>query len=422
MLRFLPAAAIAVSLNGFWIYLAALDLVGAEPRSSVTAVWYALVGASCLGGAWIERETLLARLRQPARPTRWYLAAGAILATWFLLNVLVVSGVNSVTRIFAALLVLWTLPAAILAFSLSPASIKRSIVAFAVLGSAYAVIEWVAFLHHHGKEVRFTPIEALDPITAAQFPGLAALALLAAGTLPGKLDLLRWALLALLVAGVVVPGSRGPIVAIAAAALAVCILLRGRERAIAILVVAAGLALGYAASTQVGSSEYLSDALPGGSQNPALQQRGGHTAVNRVEPISTVNIRREWWSTAIREIPDAPIIGHGVGKFVDETPEAHRMGVAGVETYPHNSPIESMFSLGVLGAIPYAVYLISALAALLILVRRRRRRITTLLAVGLWIFAFVGANISGEIGADALLWAAGALAVGLYADSRAARR
>jgi O-antigen ligase len=138
-------------------------------------------------------------------------------------------------------------------------------------------------------------------------------------------------------------------------------------------------------------------------------------------PISTLHIRREWWTTAIKAIPDDPIVGHGVAMFVDDTPEAHRMGVAGERTYLHNSPLESLYSLGLLGAIPYALFILSALVALVVLVRQGARSIAVVLGVGLWVFAFANANVSGEIGADAVLWASGALAVGLYAETARAR-
>nr|MBA3366290.1 hypothetical protein [Actinomycetota bacterium] len=43
-----------------------------------------------------------------------------------------------------------------------------------------------------------------------------------------------------------------------------------------------------------------------------------------------------------------------------------------------------------------------------------------LFLVSLFLFAFVASNLSGEIGADALLWSSGALAVGLYGAERSA--
>jgi hypothetical protein len=70
----------------------------------------------------------------------------------------------------------------------------------------------------------------------------------------------------------------------------------------------------------------------------------------------------------------------------------------------------------VLGVLPYLIFLGAAIWALLRLAARRPPGVAIALAVGLYAFAFVSANFSGEIGADASLWAAGALAAGLYAE------
>jgi hypothetical protein len=43
-------------------------------------------------------------------------------------------------------------------------------------------------------------------------------------------------------------------------------------------------------------------------------------------------------------------------------------------------------------------------------------------AAALYGFSFAAANVSGEIGADAALWVAGALAVALYADGPVSAR
>ncbi|MHB8468463.1 MAG: O-antigen ligase family protein [Gaiellaceae bacterium] len=398
MRRYLPAWAIAVSLNGFWVYLFGLEIVGVAPHTALTGTWYALIGGACLAGVLVERRTLARRLAVRSRPIRWFVVAAAVLAVWFVLNVLLVSHDYSLARTFAALLILWTLPTALLALSLSRPAIVRAVPAAAALGVAYALVEWGSIAVHHGKHARFSPVAPLDPISAAQFPAVGALALLAVRPPSPRWNAARLAALGVLVAGSVVPGSRGPIIALAAATVAV-VLLRPPQRWLLLAVVAVGVAVGLAASTQIGSSAYLSEIVPGQGR------------------ISTLTIRREWWAAAVHEIPAAPFVGHGVAMFVDNTPEARQMGVAGERTYPHNSPLESLFSLGVVGAIPYLVFLLTGLGALLAVGRREAGATTTLLAAGLWMFAFVGANFSGEIGADAAFWAAAALAVGLYADT-----
>jgi O-antigen ligase len=401
---------LALSLNGFWLYLGALDVSGHSPSTPKTLAWYALVGLACLAGTWANRETLVARLRRTARPTTWFLAAGLALGAWFLLNVVLISHTSSLSRTFAALLVLWSGPSALLALSLPRPAIAQATAAIAVLGLGYAIVEWAVFVNGHSTNERFSPIASLDPISAAQIPALGAVALLAL-PLRGRAALRHLAVL-LLVSGSVLPGSRGPLVALVFGLVAAALLLPRRSWLPLAPAIVVGLVLGFVGASHVGSGAYLSSALPG-NPGPA----GGAAG----PPISTLHIRREWWATAVKAIPDDPLVGHGVAMFVDDTPEAHRMGVAGERTYPHNSPLESLYSLGLVGALPYAVFILSALVALVALVRRRGRTPAIVFGVGLWVFAFANANISGEIGADAVLWAAGALAVGLYADRAEAR-
>jgi O-antigen ligase len=406
----------AVSLNGFWLYLGALDAVGRSPRTATTGAWYALVGLACLACAVWNRDTLVARLRRMARPMTVFVIAALVLGAWFLLNVVLISHTSSLSRTFAALLVLWSAPTAVLGLSLPRQAIAPAAVGIAVLGIGYALVEWAAFVNGHSTNERFSPIARLDPISAAQIPALGAVALLAI-EMHGRRALLRAAVIVVLVAAAVVPGSRGPIVAIVLGLLATLLLIPRRNWLLLAPAIVVGLVLGFIGASHVGSGEYLSSSVTGGFSSGS----GPGVLAGSQGPISTLHIRREWWTTAIKAIPDDPIVGHGVAMFVDNTPEAHRMGVAGERTYPHNSPLESLYSLGLLGAVPYALFVLSALVALIALVRQRARTTAVVLGVGLWVFAFANANVSGEIGADAVLWGAGALAVGLYAETARAR-
>jgi len=94
--------------------------------------------------------------------------------------------------------------------------------------------------------------------------------------------------------------------------------------------------------------------------------------------------------------------------------EAHRMGIAGAHIYPHNTLAEAAFSLGLLGLLPYLALVLTGLCAFIGLVRRQSEHVV--LAAALGGFAFVATNVSGEIGADAVLWTASAALVMLYAD------
>ena len=400
----MPPLALGLSLNGFFLYLAALRVLGRAPHSSITAAWYALLGVLCLVGAWLERDTLRARLARASRPTVVYAIAGVVLAVWFSLNVVLISH-GSLSRTFAGELVLWTLPTALLALSLPSASVRRAAASVAALGGVFALIE-IAVLAHNPHASRFSPIARLDPISAGQIPAFGAVGLLALTPRNRREEIGRALALILLCAATVLPGSRGPVLALCVGLAAAAIVMRFRTWQLLTPAVIAGLALGYGGTKLVGSSAYLTSSVPG---------------VSKAGEISTFHIRREWWASAVKAIPTEPIVGHGVAMLVDDTPEAKQMGVAGERTYPHNSPLESLYSLGVLGAVPYLVLLAAGITALVILVRRRHDA-PLVFAAGLYAFAFASANVSGEIGADAAFWAAGALTVGLYADRITARK
>lgn len=410
----------AVSLNGFWLYLGALDVAGRSPRTATTGAWYAIVGLACLACAWWNRDTLVARLRRMARPMTVFVIAALVLGTWFLLNVVLISHTSSLSRTFAALLVLWSAPTALLGLSLPRQAIASAAAGIAALGFSYAIVEWAGFVNGQSTNQRFSPIARLDPISAAQIPALGAVALLAL-EVHGRRVLVRAAVIVVLVAAAVLPGSRGPIVAIVLGLFAALLLLPRRNWLLLAPAIVAGLVLGFVGASHVGSGEYISSVTGGFSSGPPTSGGGDGITPEQPVPISTLRIRREWWTTVIKAIPEDPIVGHGVAMFVDDTPEAHRMGIAGERTYPHNSPLESLYSLGLLGAIPYALFVLSALVALIALVRQRVHSMAVVLGVGLWVFAFANANVSGEIGADAVLWGAGALAVGLYAETTRAR-
>jgi hypothetical protein len=151
------------------------------------------------------------------------------------------------------------------------------------------------------------------------------------------------------------------------------------------------------------------DGSSGGDTEPAEDVQPEEPA-----PISTINIRRQWLEKAISETPESPLWGHGVAMLVDDTEEAQRMGIAGTLTYPHNSLVESAYSLGLLGFVPFVALLTSAGWALVRLIVRGPPPVFTAAFAA---FAFTASMTSGEIGADAPLWAAAALAIALYADS-----
>ena len=246
-----------------------------------------------------------------------------------MLNTLLLSDGRLAWRL-AALLVLWTLPTAILALSLRPHDLIRLAQGLVGLGLLFVPIEITAAARAGDDVFRFTPIADLDVISAGIVPALAAVAALTLRPSSMSTRLLQFVIVAVLAGATVLPGSRGPVLALVVGAVATALVRRSLLDVAAMASVAFGLACGSAAASHIGSLGYLT------------------TDQGR---ISTLSIRRQWVEDALRDTPDRPIFGHGVGMFEDHTPEARLMGVEGQRTYPHNSLVEAAYSLGALGLV-----------------------------------------------------------------------
>lgn len=410
-----PAWLVAFSLNGFFVYLGALDVLGTEPRTPITATYYTGLAALLAVAVWTKRQTLLERLRRADRTLWVFVAATVLLAGWFVLNVALLAGHSLAWRL-AVLLVIWSLPTALLAASLAPGELRHLVHGIVALAIVFAAIELPVALLQSEESYRFTPVAPVDPISAALVTALGAALLLTlapASRLTLALLLLTFTAL---VASTVLPGSRGPLLALVFATVVIAAARRSPMTLLAIPCLVVGVAAGTQLSQRIGSYSHLSSDLPelvrGRAQEPA--DEGPST---EPPPISTVAIRRQWLAKAIDAVPERPWFGHGVGMLVDDTPEARRMGVYGQRIYPHNTLVEAAFSLGLVGLVLFLVVLGAGARALLWLVRRRRDT-ATILVLALGAFAFVHTNVSGEIGADAVLWTALALSLALYLDGR----
>jgi O-antigen ligase len=396
-----------VSLNGFFLYLALLDALDVRPRTAFTAGYYALLGSALLLTAWYRRDVLLRRAQ--TRLARVFTTAAAALAVWFLASAALLSD-GSLARELGALLVLWSLPTALVVAALERGEVSRFALCLVALALVFVSIEAIALLRTEGEVFRFSPIAHLDPITAALVPAIGAVAALA--IFPARRGWRPTAVVvtAVLVGASIVPGSRGPLIALAGACLAV-LALRGRRYWLgACAALATGVTLGLLVSAHIGAYGYLSAGL-----SPSSPVSSAETRDVPDREISTLAIRRQWLEDALRAIPDEPLLGHGVGMLEDTTPEARLMGVYGQRTYPHNALVEAAYSLGVVGVVAYLTLLGCAAFAVVGILRGRHDR-GRIVVLGLGVFAFVSSNISGEIGADAMLWATAALAVGLHAD------
>ena len=240
--RWWPAWLVAYSLNGFYLYLAALDAFGAAPRTPVTAAYYAVLAAAMAVPAWQRRTLLADRLRTSGGAARGTLVFGAALAGWFLLNTALFSDGRLAWRL-AALLVLWSLPTALLALALRQEELPGVAHGLVALGLLLVPIELVVAAGA-SDVFRFTPIAHLDVISAGMVPAIGAVAALSLrpGSRNGRLAQL--AAFAILAAATVLPGSRGPVVALVLGAAGVAIVRDRRTNVPALAALAVGLAVG----------------------------------------------------------------------------------------------------------------------------------------------------------------------------------
>ena len=119
-------------------------------------------------------------------------------------------------RNLVALLVLWTIPTTLVALSLRLDDIIA--VAHGLLGLAlvFVGLEAVAIMAADGDVFRFTPISTLDPISAGLVPALGCVAALCLRPRTTGGRLVQLVATTVLVAGTVIPGSRGPVLAVLA--------------------------------------------------------------------------------------------------------------------------------------------------------------------------------------------------------------
>ena len=403
--RWRPAWLLAIALNGFYVYLAIFDLANKERH---TAVYYGVLGMALLFAAYLRRRHLFARLTTPDRIVRGWLVAACALGLWLVTNGLLYRGGGHEAKVVLGVFAALTVPAALLALTLDRRAFRELLVAVVVLGCGIAVADVIALVH--GSRLvdgRFTPLASIDPITAGLVPAIAAAALLGLEPGVGRRRVLYGAVLALLVAAAVLVGSRGPVVTLALV-LGTAVVSHWRQRlALVCAAVLVGGALAWTAGTWVGSSRYLGQSL--GDTSPPVSAPTNDAATT--PPPSTIHMRWYWINSALRAVPNKPLLGHGIVTLRDRSPEAYALGVGGELVYPHNDAVEAIYSLGVVGFFPFLL----ALVAPALLIRRRG------MAYGagiLFVAAFAESNFSGEIGLDTVLWTASALLVAARADRR----
>ena len=389
-------------------------------------MFYGTLGGAMLLFAWRGRELARERLTVRSRLPRVWALSGAALAAWFLVNVALLSS-GTVARDAAALLVLSSLPSALLVLALERAQLRLAAAGIVLLAAGLAVVSLVRFVEDPARSTRFSPIDELNPISAAQVTALGAVVLLAWWEASRRRRLFQVAAAVVLIAVTVIPGSRGALLALVAGAIALATVSWRRSWRVLVAAVVLGLALGSFGSAVSGSDYYYSVDIPWleglvGPPESGVDFTGEETeAVSGQDPISTLSIRRHLLSKALRESADSPIVGNGVGTLVDDSPDTLRMVRAGrleggVTTHPHNVLVESLYSLGVIGLGLFLTLVGASLVALARLLRAGRERFVVRFTLAFAAVAAINSSISGEIGSDAYLWVALALPVVLYAD------
>jgi O-antigen ligase len=412
---------LALVLSGFFLYLGAIDLLGIEPSARTTGPYYLLLAAGLLATAWSRRDVLRSRLRQSSRTQRTWLVAAALLAGWFLVTATLRS--DSVTaRDASFLLVAFCLPSALAALSFRGEDVRWLARGLVALGLVFALVSVGALIRLAEGVARFTPIDELDPISAATTAVMGAIAALTLRPASQRGRVAQWVAVAALVATAIIPGSRGPLLALGVA-VAVLAALAFRRVGTLLPAVAAGVVLGLVGAELAGSTYYLGVDVPGiAAPAPTGASFSGERLPENVleqEPISSTDIRSDLLLDAIRAVPDRPLTGHGVGMLRADSEGIRRMVRAGrideedTLTHPHNALVEAAYSLGLPGLLLLLTLVVTSALALLRLMRDGRERQPTLLAVGVAAAVAISANLSGELGTDAWLWVALALPVAL---------
>ena len=286
-----PMWILAISLNGFFLYLAAFDALAIRTTSASTAAYYVALSACLLAAAMKRRLILADRLRRRRRLAMAWIASAIVLATWFVVNAALFSD-GPLARNLVALFLLWTIPTALVALSLRLDDIAAVAHGFLGLALVFIALETAAIRTADGDVFRFTPISNLDPISAGLIPALGAVAALSLRphSMPGRIA--QFAVTAILVAGSVVPGSRGPVLALLAAALVMTLTQPRPLRAALPVAVAVGLAGGLTVSSHVGSLGYMTSALSAEPPTPpaAAPQAPSAAGCEGGEPVAATDV------------------------------------------------------------------------------------------------------------------------------------
>lgn len=401
----LPGVIVAVSWSGFWLYLGALDLLGIQTRTVYSVLIYGTIALALAAVISMRRDLLIQRLQRSSPIARVWLASASLLALMFAYGALV-TGHGPLAHRLLGVFVVSTIPTTIAVAALSWRDLAHVRAALVILGLLFVVINLFASRHGAPLVGRFSPIENLDPISASLISVVACIAALTYRFKSVRATSAQAAACFAFAAAAMLNGSRGPIVALIVAVVFAVLF----DRRLTMIALAAAIAVGIVVGSKlevalIGQPPALTS-LANEARSPNKPQQPKETSV----AISSLHIRQEWLSSAIRKIPQRPVLGHGIGTLVDDTPEAAAMGIKGELVYPHNDAVEAFYSLGAVGGILFALVVGLPLIALW-----RNRRVLNLPLLRfvpvLFVFALAECNFSGEIGTDVILWSLAAFAI-----------
>ena len=138
-----PAWLVAYSLNGFFVDLAALDAGDVSLRTALTAMYYGLLCVALLATAWRRRSVAIARVLPRQRTVVAFVSAAAMLSVWFVLNTALLSDGTFAARL-AGLLVLWSIPTALVAGTLRRSDVPEVALGLTALSLGFVAIEILA--------------------------------------------------------------------------------------------------------------------------------------------------------------------------------------------------------------------------------------------------------------------------------------
>ncbi|MDX2004288.1 MAG: O-antigen ligase family protein [Meiothermus sp.] len=201
-------------------------------------------------------------------------------------------------------------------------------------------------------------------------------------------------------------GSRGPLLAVGVALLA--ILLLAQSGAKSKLFSFLRLAL-------LGAAIFAAQSF---TPVDSLQFRSVNRVFSYLETLGTNSsdlARIRFVEVALNEIQRGNLIGVGTGGFT------YLMGSLDYQ-YPHNVLLEVLVEQGLLGLLALLVLFVPTLSRLLSLAIRARGEPYTVYVVGLFVYSLTNALASGDIGRNQLLWLAMALVWLVHAGLKQAER